>query len=61
MAPEVINGSYTEKCDVWSCGVILFVLLSGEPPFSGNSMREVMQEILKGLITFPSIKNTNKK
>ena len=37
IAPEVINGDYNEKCDVWSCGVILFILLSGTPPFGGKS------------------------
>jgi calcium-dependent protein kinase len=48
MAPEVINSEYNEKCDLWSCGVIMYILLSGNAPFEGNDEKEVMRKITKG-------------
>ncbi len=52
IAPEVINQSYNEKCDEWSCGVILYVLLCGSPPFNGKSDYEIMESVIKGKFTF---------
>jgi len=49
-APEIINDKYDEKCDIWACGVIMYLLLSGRPPFEGESEEEIFVNILtKGL------------
>jgi calcium-dependent protein kinase len=45
IAPEVINRKYTEKCDVWSIGAILYQLLSGDPPFNAESVDELLSTI----------------
>ncbi len=48
IAPEVIKKKYDEKSDIWSCGVILYLLLSGKQPFDGEDDDEVMEKVLKG-------------
>jgi calcium-dependent protein kinase len=37
IAPEILAGEYNEKCDIWSCGVLLYILLCGRPPFDGEN------------------------
>ena len=62
ISPEIIKGSYDEKCDIWACGVILFILLCGYPPFNGNSDKEVYNIITQVKYDFnqPKWKNVSK-
>jgi len=45
VSPEVLKGEYTEKCDIWSAGVILCILLTGEPPFNGPDDNVIYNKI----------------
>ena len=46
LSPEVILLNYNEKCDIWSCGIIMYVLLVGKSPFEGKENHEIIQNIL---------------
>lgn len=52
MAPEMLLGYYDFKVDVWACGVIMYILMVGYPPFNGNNDTEISQNIVNNPVTF---------
>ena len=51
-SPEVVDDLYDEKSDEWSCGVLMYILLCGEPPFKGKTEEEIFQKIKKCQYSF---------
>ena len=51
-SPEVLKNNYNKECDIWSCGVIMYVLLSGHFPFYGKTEDEIKKKILSGKFDF---------
>jgi len=45
ISPEVLIGNYDHSCDIWSSGVMLYIILSGVPPFYGDSDQEILQAV----------------
>ncbi|CAG9317280.1 unnamed protein product [Blepharisma stoltei] len=45
VSPEVLTGSYNEKCDEWSCGIIMFILLTGRPPYQGRDQTFILKQV----------------
>merc|ERR1712161_106224 len=52
MAPEVLRGSYTRQADVWSVGVVAYMLLSSQMPFYGQKRQHIVEQILSGKYDF---------
>ncbi|KAM3132738.1 hypothetical protein pb186bvf_015166 [Paramecium bursaria] len=52
IAPEVLSQEYNEKADVWSCGVIMYILLCGYPPFAGRTDQDTLKKVKEGKLLF---------
>lgn len=53
MAPEVLLGKeYNEKCDIWSAGILMFLMLAGQPAFYSKDRDETIKLITDGKLQF---------
>lgn len=54
VAPEVLRRRYNQMADIWSCGVMLYILLCGWPPFHGDSTQQIFKNILTAPVDLSS-------
>jgi len=50
VAPEVLSQCYNEKCDIWSLGILMYVLLTGKPPYKGHTDDLILHAVAKGTL-----------
>ncbi len=55
MSPELLRGKYDQSCDVWSIGIVAYILLCGYPPFNGEDDPQIFETIKQGQFIFPSL------
>ena len=60
-SPEVIEEKYDFECDEWSCGVMMYILLTGDPPFPGNTEEEIFSNVFNTEVNLdnPKLKNVS--
>jgi len=54
-APEVLQMAYGSKCDIWSCGVIAYTVISGKQPFKGANDEETYENIMNARCLFSDV------
>ena len=52
MAPEMIKRNYDERIDIWACGIIMYILLVGYPPFNGQTDLDIFKSIIHRPLIF---------
>ena len=52
VAPEVLLHDYDQQCDMWSLGVVIYVMLTGRPPFNGIDDKQIVRKIRDGAFQF---------
>jgi calcium-dependent protein kinase len=65
IAPEVLQLDYDERCDIWSAGVMLYILITAAPPFDGENDRQIMENVknmkysLSSILSFIQLNKRN--
>jgi len=52
MSPELLKGKYDRSCDIWSIGIVAYILLCGYPPFNGDTDKDIFDSIKRGKLDF---------
>jgi calcium-dependent protein kinase len=62
-SPEVIKDKYDFECDEWACGIMMYILLTGYPPFTGEDEEKIFENILKQdlNLNIPQLKNISEE